>query len=223
MQTKVSRGQYESKYRIIESNFVYSADSPAILPPQGLPEVCMLGRSNVGKSSLINELLQRKKLARVGKNPGVTKVICFYDVIYKVINDPEVEPKKGKLVDLPGYGYAKVSAVNRAKWSTLITSYLSNREALQAVVLLFDIRRDIEPEEREILNLTKGEGVLIGITKSDKLNQKDLQKRKTYFLQECGVTEENIFFLSTLSKLGGKEVDRLRDTIIEYYGDSAAS
>ncbi len=220
MQVKVSRGQYLSKYRIIDSQFVYSADTPAILPPQDLPEVCMLGRSNVGKSSLINELLQRKKLARVGKTPGVTKVICFYDVLYKEIENAEAEPKKGKLVDLPGYGYAKVSAVSRAKWSNLITGYLGKREALQAIVLLFDIRRDIEKEEREILNLSGGEGVLIGITKSDKLSQKDLQKRKTYFLNECGVHEDNIFFLSTLSKLGGKEVDRLRDTIIEYYRDA---
>ncbi len=147
----ISRGKYESKFRIIESKFVYSADSPAIFPPQELPEVCIIGRSNVGKSSMINELLQRKKLARVGKTPGVTKVICFYELDYKK-NGEDQDPTvgKGKLVDLPGYGYAKTGGPNRNKWSKLITGYLADRACLQAVILLLDIRREIGEEEKEI-------------------------------------------------------------------------
>ncbi len=212
------KSKYESLYRIIESKFVYSADSPAIFPPQELPEVCIIGRSNVGKSSMINELLQRKKLARVGKTPGVTKVLCFYELDYKK-NGEEADQNvgKGKLVDLPGYGYAKTGGPNRNKWSKLITAYLGNRECLQAVILLLDIRRQIGDEEKDILALSKGEGVLIGITKSDKLSQKDFQKRRTYFLNELGVEEEGIFFLSTLSAPGQREVDRLRDVIIGCY------
>jgi len=213
-----NKGKYESRYRIIDSKFVYSADSKEIFPPEELPEVCIIGRSNVGKSSMINEILQRKKLARVGKTPGVTKVICFYELDFKKNGELEDEEAgKGKLVDLPGYGYAKTGGKNREKWSKLITDYLGNRSCLQAVILLLDIRREIGEEEKEILDLSKGEGVLIGITKSDKLSQKDFQKRKAYFLSECGVEDDNMFFLSTLSAPGQSEVDRLRDVIFDCY------
>lgn len=213
---ELKNNQKQPLYRIVESDFKFSADKSEVFPEIHLPEVCIIGRSNVGKSSLINELLERKKIARVGKKPGVTKVICFYKIRYKTADEEEREGE-GFLVDLPGFGYAKTGQTNRESWSKLISSYLGSRENLQAVILLLDVRREIGKEERELLQLTSGEGIVIGVTKCDKLNQKEFNVRKKYFKDELGAITDKIYFVSNLSKQGQREIDSLRDQVVSYY------
>jgi GTP-binding protein len=154
--------------RIASAEFAAAAAESKQIPPsseQGPPEIAFAGRSNVGKSSLLNMLLARKGLARTSNTPGRTREIVFFDV--KVAGGPAL-----RFVDLPGYGYAKVSKSQSASWKGLIESYLQKREALRAVVLLVDTRRGIEAEEKELLEflaLRKDLSVVICATKLDKL------------------------------------------------------
>ena len=138
------------------------------LPEETLPELAFAGRSNVGKSSLINSLLNRKNLARTSSSPGKTVTINFYTVNEEFF-----------LVDLPGYGYAKASMTERAKWGKMIEKYLSTREVLRAVVLLVDIRH--APTKDDVMMyhwiLENGLTPIVVATKLDKIkrSQKDKQ------------------------------------------------
>jgi GTP-binding protein len=146
---------------IRSANFVTSAVKPAQYPSSDLPEIAFAGRSNVGKSSLINTLVNRKRLVKTSRTPGRTQLINFFS-----INDQLM------LVDLPGYGYAKVPAAVRKKWRPMIERYLAERNALKGVVLILDIRR--MPDERERLFMAwLGQyrlPVVIVLTKADKLS-----------------------------------------------------
>jgi GTP-binding protein len=151
--------------RIATAEFAAAAAESKQIPAEGPPEVAFAGRSNVGKSSLLNMLLARKSLARTSNTPGRTREIVFFDV--QVAGGPTL-----KFVDLPGYGYAKVSKSQSASWKGLIESYLQNRQVLRAVVILVDTRRGIEAEEKELLEflaLRKDVSVIIAATKLDKL------------------------------------------------------
>lgn len=204
------------KYKIHSSDFIAASNKLETLPkPKGF-EVCVLGRSNVGKSSLINRLLERKKLARTGKTPGSTKNICMYKLSF---GDTKANSKSmhiGTLSDLPGYGYAKTSNENRELWSQLITSYLINRTTLKLVLLLVDIRRNIEEEERQILEMGKEGGMILVLTKSDKVSRVEKDKRMAYFLRESGLPNTAIVSISTEDASYKKATDALRDTICEY-------
>lgn len=115
--------------RVTEAEFVISAVGPGQYPDDGLPEIALAGRSNVGKSSLINKMIQRKNLARTSSQPGKTQTLNFYKVNADLY-----------FVDLPGYGYAKVSRSLRQEWGKFIESYLLNRDLLEMVILLVDVR-----------------------------------------------------------------------------------
>jgi GTP-binding protein len=130
------------------------------LPPQSLPEVGFVGRSNVGKSSLINALTSRKTLARVSQTPGRTREINFFNLGKKLI-----------LVDLPGYGYAKASKQLAADWQALIFAYLSGRASLKRVMLLIDARRGVMDNDLAVMELLDGAAVSYGLilTKGDEL------------------------------------------------------
>lgn len=153
---------------IHSAKFVTSATKPSQYPPADLPEIAFAGRSNVGKSSLINTLVNRKRLVRTSRTPGRTQLINFFS-----IND------RFMLVDLPGYGYAKVPDRVRKKWRPMIEAYLTRREVLKGVVLLLDTRRI--PDERERLFVAwlnrHGQPVIPVLTKSDKLS-KSAQNRQ---------------------------------------------
>ena len=148
------------------------------LPQSDLPEVAFAGRSNVGKSSLINALMQRKRLARVGETPGKTRTINFYEI------DALAEHSAGagqtedvrvrfRLVDLPGYGYANVSLAEKAGWGKMIERYLNDERDLRAVFLLLDIRHEPNAHDRQMYEWIQGSGhtpVLIA-TKADKISR----------------------------------------------------
>lgn len=133
---------------IVESAFAAGAKSVAEIPPPALAEVAFAGRSNVGKSSLLNALLGRRHLVRVGRTPGTTKQINFF----RARADGGLELM---LVDLPGYGFAKLGKKERAGWGSLVETYLTERVTLRAVVLLVDVRRGPEREELELVEFLR--------------------------------------------------------------------
>jgi GTP-binding protein len=152
--------------RIKDARFVAAAARFEQLLPPAFAEVAFAGRSNVGKSSLLNRLLKRSRLARTSSTPGCTRqLVCF-----------EIETTADQrlvLVDLPGYGYAKRSKAERLEWAELVETYLLERPTLRVLVLLVDVRRGLESEERELLELMRKrkpsvETVVVG-TKLDKL------------------------------------------------------
>jgi GTP-binding protein len=155
--------------KILSAEFVKSCERPDQFPADRLPAVAFTGRSNVGKSSLINSLLRRKGLARVSRTPGKTQMI---NVFLVTTDDPKV--RHFYAVDLPGYGYAKVSKTVRAGWKPMIEQYLTGSDGLRGVLLLIDARRT-ERQDAEAVDwlLRSGLPVLLVATKSDKLSRSE--------------------------------------------------
>ncbi len=144
----------------VKARFVISAAKPSEFPPPSLPEIAVVGRSNVGKSSLINALTGQDGLARTSRTPGRTRLVNWFEVNGRF-----------HLVDLPGYGYAEVSREMRESWRPLIESYLSDRSSLAGVLLLIDVRRGPEDEELDFVPWLEAKGIpiVVALTKSDKL------------------------------------------------------
>ena len=157
----------------IDAEFAVGATDPLTLPDFGLPEVALLGRSNVGKSTLINKLTHQKNLARVSSTPGRTTQINLFKI------SQNKEPRL-ILADLPGYGYAKMSKGEHKKLGVMIRSYLEERTNLSLICLLNDVRR--EPEEEEIVirdsAFESGIPLIVVLTKADKLSNNQLAKAK---------------------------------------------
>src|SRR6516165_12119388 len=131
-----------------EARFIAGASNPAALPPEGLPEIAFAGRSNVGKSSLVNALTGRRLLARTSGTPGCTRQINFFDVAGRLL-----------LVDLPGYGYAEAPKTAAKRWAGLMRRYLVSRAALRRLCLLIDARHGLKDLDREMLALFDRAGV----------------------------------------------------------------
>ena len=148
--------------KVTRAEFVAAATEPGRFPPPRHPEIAFAGRSNVGKSSAINRLLGRRGLARTSSTPGRTQQLNFFAV-----------DDRFAVVDLPGYGYAKVSKAARAAWRPLVESYLSTRRTLAGIVLLIDVRRGLEEEEHALLDFVAALEVpaLVVATKVDKLTR----------------------------------------------------
>lgn len=183
---------------IKQSEFIISAVKPAQYPTDNRIEVAFVGRSNVGKSSLINTVTNRKKLVKVSGTPGKTRLINFF-----LINNSFY------FVDLPGYGYAKVSKTEKAKWGKMMEDYLINRPQLQKVALLVDCRH--KPTEDDILMYQwikhYGYEVVIVSTKKDKLNRAELVKSNKVIRETFGLdNDEDIINFSSLKKLGVEEL-----------------
>jgi GTP-binding protein len=155
--------------KILSAEFVRSAKKPGDYPPAGITEIAFAGRSNVGKSSLINALLNRKRIARTSTTPGRTREINFYR-----IND------RFAFVDLPGYGYAKVPESVRRQWGPMVETYLRDRRTLKLVVVILDSRRDPSDEDRQLIKWLEFYSILffIVITKTDKISRNALTIRK---------------------------------------------
>jgi len=194
--------------KILGAEMLTAAAQPAQFPEVGAPEVAFLGRSNVGKSSLLNKLVQRRKLARTSSTPGKTRLIHWYRV-----RRPEDELL---FVDLPGYGYAKVSKAERKRWQGLVEAYLKHRESLRAAVLLQDIRRDLsEDEDLLIAWLREREiPVVLAVTKSDKLKPMKRAAAVAALRSDTDVRDECIVVTSAEKGMGIDELWRVLDELV---------
>lgn len=155
--------------KVISAEFVKTATKRDEWPMEPWPEIAFVGRSNVGKSSLLNALVRRTGLARVSATPGRTQALQFFKVLRQ--DSPKARPRHLALCDLPGYGFAKVPKAERDRWAAMIEDYLRGRERLVAVVLIVDARHEPPESDREALAFLQAHGrrVLIAATKMDKL------------------------------------------------------
>lgn len=188
--------------KVISSEIVISAVSPKQYPEDGRPEIALAGRSNVGKSSTINTMLNRRKLARVSSSPGKTRTINFY-----IINN------EFYVVDLPGYGYAKVAKSEKASWGNMMEEYLKSRQNLYEVILLVDIRHEPSDDDKMMYDWIKhyGYGAIVIATKSDKVSRGSMQKHFKIIREKLGMSpEDKIIPISSLKKEG---IDKLWNNI----------
>ncbi|MBW1726766.1 MAG: YihA family ribosome biogenesis GTP-binding protein [Deltaproteobacteria bacterium] len=192
---------------IKSAEFVKSAIKPEQYPAAVLPEIAFTGRSNVGKSSLINTLINRKRLVKTSATPGRTQLINFF-----LIN------KTFSFVDLPGFGYAKVPVSVRRKWGPMIETYLSTRKTLKGVVLIMDVRRIPGIQELnfiEWLYYYNIPGILI-LTKADKLSKTKQLKQHIAIAKALSVDKDDLILFSAKSRLGKDAVWDAIETLIDY-------
>lgn len=191
---------------INQSEFSVSAVKASQYPEGGLDEIALAGRSNVGKSSFINTLLQRKNLARTSSSPGKTQTLNFYRV--------DSDQADFYLVDVPGYGYAKVSKKQRKEFGEMIQDYLETRAYLKGLILLIDGRHEPTADDiamydyAQYLNLP----ILLVATKMDKIKKNAFNKTEAAFRKHLNLNKDNVTFLpfSSVTKLN---VDQVKDWI----------
>lgn len=198
--------------QIKSAEFVKSSPEVAVCPDPTIPEYAFIGRSNVGKSSLINHMTNRKKLAKTSSTPGKTQLINHF-----LINEAWY------LVDLPGYGWAQTSKVNKAAWKKMINSYLEERQNLACVFVLVDIRHEPQKIDLEFMEWL-GENAIpfsIVFTKADKLGKTQIQSNVAGYKKEMRKTWEELpptFVTSSAEKVGGEEIldfiDRINAEIV---------
>jgi len=185
--------------------FIKSATRPGNYPEASLPEVAFAGRSNVGKSTLINTLVNRRGLVRTSSTPGRTQLLNFFDINGEF-----------SLVDLPGYGFAKVPLAVKKDWGPMVRTYLERREQLRGVVVLFDIRRVPREEDLDLLDwLEEFEVPTIPvITKVDKISRNRRAAQVKPILEATGLPLEAFSFFSALSKEGREDIwERIEDAL----------
>jgi GTP-binding protein len=165
-------------------------------PEETMPEVAFAGKSNVGKSSLINTMINRKALARTSQNPGKTRTINFYNVENSLY-----------FVDLPGYGYARAPKSEIAKWGKMIEDYLIKRESLKAIIMLVDIRHEPGANDKMMYDWLKhyGHKIIVVATKSDKIKRSQLPKHKKMLSEGLGLEKGDILIPFSSESKSGKE------------------
>ena len=195
------------------TEFIKSATKPAHYPEGDLPEIAFAGRSNVGKSSLVNVLVNRKNLVRTSSTPGRTQLINFFQV-----NDNFM------LVDLPGYGYAKVPLAVKKDWRPMMETYLSKRSNLRGVVLILDIRRVPVDEDLQMLAWLRAFSIppIIVITKCDKLSKNERAKQSAIIMARLGLEKEDLNFFSALSREGKDGIWARIDALLEAHSAEVA-
>lgn len=196
--------------RIIDAKFATSASNIAECPNPDVAEIAFLGRSNVGKSSVLNSLTKRKSLAKSSSTPGKTQLINFFDITFKDDENSESEHRYARFVDLPGFGYAKVAKSLKRDWNKNLTEFLEKRPNVQIFVHLIDARHndlEIDKSVNEFLNFIKRGDQLIlnAFTKIDKLTQSELQKLKMQY-------PSGIF----ISNLKNKGIENLENALSTY-------
>jgi GTP-binding protein len=184
-----------------QAQFLASAGRPADLPPPGPPELAFVGRSNVGKSSAINALAGRKRLAFTSKTPGRTQTINFYSL-----------GEAARLADLPGYGYAKVPQTVRRQWQELIGAYLKSRSSLVAVVVIMDARHPLTPLDAQLLDWLGEVRTLVLLSKADKLSRAE-QAATLKNIQATTNNEVRLF--SSMTRQGVEECRDLLEAWLE--------
>jgi len=182
---------------IRSAKFICSAVTPGQYPPDDLPEVAFAGRSNVGKSSLINKILNRKKLVRTSKTPGRTQLLNFFEI-----------NELWRFVDFPGYGYAKVPVEIKKRWRPMVESYLTSRVNLRGMVWLLDIRREVSKEDLQLWDWlqVKQVPVIIVVTKADKLSKNKRNKQAASIAKSLGRKAQELIQFSATSGEGKDEI-----------------
>jgi GTP-binding protein len=205
----VDSGSAEAGRRLFaaEARFIAGAASPSALPPEGLPEIAFVGRSNVGKSSLVNALTGRRMLARISNTPGRTRQINFFDLGGRLM-----------LVDLPGYGYAAASKSAVNSWTSLVQCYFRTRAALRRVCLLIDSRHGIKEVDRPLMRMLDDAGMCyqIVLTKADKAGKSDLASIPDKIIAELAphvAAHPEIHVTSALDRRG---IAELRETLADF-------
>lgn len=179
--------------RIINSDLEKIAAIPSQYPPDSMPEIALAGRSNVGKSSFINSMVNKKNLARTSSKPGKTRTVNFYNI-----------DDKFRLVDLPGYGYAKVSKGEKDNWAKIIETYLNNRKNLYEVFLLVDIRHEPTNQDLEMYKwiISFGFTGFVIATKADKISRNKVNKNINIIAKKLNISDKDLIFpYSAESKL----------------------
>ena len=193
--------------KILSAEYVKSAMRPDQYPSDGRPEIAFVGRSNVGKSTMLNVLLNKKGLAKTSKTPGKTQTVNFFDVNRKYF-----------FVDLPGYGYARVSKHMRQEWATIMTSYLTARRPLRLVVALMDSRHAPADQDLDLLELLEDAEVpaLIVATKCDKLRPSEIEGAGQTIRKALGLEDDAaIIPFSANSKQGLRDVWNVIDAALK--------
>jgi GTP-binding protein len=188
--------------KVTTAEFVKSAETPSQYPEEAFPEIAFVGRSNVGKSSLINCILKRRKLAHTSNTPGRTQLINFF-----LVNNSYL------FVDLPGYGYAKVPESIKKKWGPMIETYLTTRRSLKMVVLILDIRRDPSEDDLSLIRWLDHYDipVCLVLTKADKLTKSNRLNRQAAVRESLGIPKEHELLL--FSAKSGEGAETLRRKI----------
>ncbi|MGV3081758.1 ribosome biogenesis GTP-binding protein YihA/YsxC [Streptococcus dysgalactiae] len=187
------------------ASILLSAANKSHYPQDDLPEIALAGRSNVGKSSFINTMLGRKNLARTSSKPGKTQLLNFFNIDDKL-----------RFVDVPGYGYAKVSKSERAKWGKMIEEYLTSRDNLRAVVSLVDLRHEPSKEDVQMYEFLKYYDIpaIIVATKADKIPRGKWNKHESMVKKTLGFDKTDRFIIfSSVDRVG---IDEAWDTILEH-------
>jgi GTP-binding protein len=178
---------------IKSADFVKSAVKPSHYPPAILPEIAFSGRSNVGKSSLINTLVNRKRLVKTSSTPGRTQLINFFDI-----------NNAFSFVDLPGFGYARVPESIKRTWGPMVETYLSTRKTLKGVVLIMDIRRVPGAQELEFIEWLRYYTIpsILILTKADKLSKSKQMNQHIAITKILGVDRNDLILFSAKSRMG---------------------
>ena len=191
-----------AKINYQSARFEASYGTVEVLPESTTPEVSVVGRSNVGKSSLLNKLFMRKSLVKVSATPGKTANINFFDV------------DGIRFVDLPGYGFAKVSQAERRRWADLISGYFAQERSFNLVVALVDIRHEAQELDQQMIDfLREGEyPFVVALTKADKLGRSKQAQQRALLSRQLGVDPERVLVTSAQT---GQGIDDLRRAIAE--------
>jgi len=200
--------------RVVEANFITSAQDISQALPSDMSEVAIMGRSNVGKSSFINSLTNRKNLAKSSSTPGKTRLINFFNIRY-ICNEESIN---ARVVDLPGFGYARVSKSEKIQWQKSLTEFITKRSSIRVFVHLLDARHPNMPIDQDVreylLSIKRADQQIIEIfTKLDKLNQKEIGKLKRDFpdaimvsnLKKRGIDSANKAIFKSLFNMECKE------------------
>ncbi len=180
-----------------DAKLVISAAGKSQWPDSELPEIVLAGKSNVGKSSLINTLLNRKSLAYVGKTPGKTRLLNFYEVNQKFM-----------MVDVPGYGFAQRSHGELVAFGKLMEEYFHQREQLRVCIQILDLRHGPSKDDLTMLDFVRANGipVLVVATKQDQCNQSETSKNRKMISEKCNIPLQNIILFSSKTRKGRDEL-----------------